>query len=259
MDEDEFDELLGRAGRGETEAVLAAVDAEPGLATRARVGGRTLLIEACDSNNIELARGLLERGSNVHARWMGWDALMWASECGYLEVCTLLLDRGADPNSRDDDWTALGLAADSDRLEVCLLLIARGADLRVVMRGGGGGERTALQRYGEECRPRLSPAVLAERRAALSAAFAEGPHPSQVQRRRDERWARRWPFVRVLVCCDFQPTAARRAVLAVLHPPLPPDAVIPRLPCETLAQRRALLRDKIFTHPALWRKVASFL
>ena len=49
------------------------------------------------------------------------------------------------------------------------------------------------------------------------------------------------------------------AVLAVLHPPLPPDAVIPRLPCETLAQRRALLRDKIFTHPALWRKVASFL
>ena len=80
-----------------------------------------------------------------------------------------------------------------------------------------------------------------------------------MQRRRDERWARRWPFVRVLVCCDFQPTAARRAVLAVLHPPLPPDAVIPRLPCETLAQRRALLRDKIFTHPALWRKVASFL
>jgi hypothetical protein len=151
------------------------------------------------------------------------------------------------------------MAARNDYFEVCLLLIARGADLRAVMTGYvGRDERTALQRYGD-FRPSLGPALLAERRATLSAAFAEGPHPSQVQRRRDERWARRWPFVRVLVCCDFQPTAARRAVLAVLHPPLPPDAVIPRLPCETLAQRRALLRDKIFTHPALWRKVASFL
>jgi len=259
MDNRNFKLLLERAERGETEAVLAAVDAEPGLATRARGDGMTLLVQTCRGNNIELARGLLDRGANVHARWGGLDALMQASNCGYLEVCTLLLDRGADPNSRSNSWTALGLAAYSDRLMVCLLLIARGADLRAVMTGNrfGGGERTALQRYGEESS--LSPAVLAERRAALSAAFAEGPHPSQVQRRCDERWARRWPFVRVLVCCDFQPTAARRAVLAVLHPPLPPDAVIPRLPCETLAQRRALLRDKIFTHPALWRKVASFL
>ena len=54
----------------------------------------------------------------------------------------------------------------------------------------------------------------------MRAAWETGPHPSQVQRRRDESWARRWPFVRVLVCSDFQPTAARKAVLALLHPPL---------------------------------------
>jgi hypothetical protein len=140
-----------------------------------------------------------------------------------------------------------------------LLLIARGADLQAVMTGYDGEERTALQWYGEDTRPSLSPAVLKKRRAALSAAFAEGPHPSQVQRRRDERWARRWPFVRVLVCCDFQPTAARKAVLALLHPPLPPDVSIPPLADETPAQHLALLRDKVFTHPGLWKLVASFL
>ena len=136
--------------------------------------GHTALIICAQSNHIELARGLLDRGANVHARWNGWDALMHATSWGYLELCTLLLDRGADPNSRHTRWTALGLAAYYDRLEVCLLLIARGADLRAVMTGWRGiGERTALQWYGE--RRSLRPAILKKRRAALSAA-SPPPH-----------------------------------------------------------------------------------
>ena len=47
--------------------------------------------------------------------------------------------------------------------------------------------------------PIISDADKALRSAALEATWAEGPHPSQVQRRKDERWARRWPFVFVLV------------------------------------------------------------
>ena len=35
----------------------------------------------------------------------------------------------------------------------------------------------------------------------LRVLFAEGPHPSQVQRRRDVIWARRWPFMFVVVSC----------------------------------------------------------
>ena len=178
MDNRNFKLLLERAGLGETEAVLAAVDAEPGLATRALGSGCSLLIQACKGNHIELARGLLDRGANVHTRWMDWDALMCASDSGYLELCTLLLDRGADPNSRDDHWTALGLATCGDHLEVCLLLIARGADLRAVMTGYrfDGRERTALKLYGES--RGLSPAVLKKRRAALSAASPPNHTPA---------------------------------------------------------------------------------
>ena len=78
-----------------------------------------------------------------------------------------------------------------------------------------------------------------------------------MQRRRDENWARRWPLVQVLVLGGFQPLAARRALLQ--QTALPPDVSLPRLPCETPAQRRALLRDKVFTQPGIWRAIAAFL
>ena len=63
--------------------------------------------------------------------------------------------------------------------------------------------------------PRLTPAILEERREALRVAFAEGPHESQVQRRRDERWARRWPFMLVLAGSGFRPLEARRLEMAL--------------------------------------------
>jgi hypothetical protein len=50
MDNRNFMLLLERAKQGETEAVLAAVDAEPGLATRAGDDDLTLLIQACHFN-----------------------------------------------------------------------------------------------------------------------------------------------------------------------------------------------------------------
>ena len=181
--------------------------------------------------------------------------LIVAAKSGDLDLVRELLERGADLHARDSDkWTALfGAAFHAQSPDVCELLLSRGADLMAVDVSG----KRALERYG--INSNLTDAEKEADRQRLFEVWASGPHPSQVQRRRDERWARRWPFVRVLVCCDFQPTAARKAVLALLHPPLPPDAVIPRLPCTTLAERRALLRDKIFTHPGLWKLVASYL
>ena len=74
---------------------------------------------------------------------------------------------------------------------------------------------TALDLYGYDlklfpkpARHALSDEVKEERREILRAAFANGSHPSQVQRRKDERWARRWPFMSVMVGCGFHPLAA---------------------------------------------------
>ena len=63
----------------------------------------------------------------------------------------------------------------------------------------------------------------------------------------------------VLVCYGFQPTAARRAVLLALNPPLPPNVKIPPLPNRTRAQRRALLNMKVFGHEGIWRIIASYI
>ena len=64
-----------------------------------------------------------------------------------------------------------------------------------------------MEIYGRDSYPRLEPAILEERREALRVAFAEGP--LETQRRRDERWARRWPFMLVLVGSGFRPLEAR--------------------------------------------------
>jgi len=254
MDDAAFGALLGQADRSETGAVLAALDLDPTLATRADFVGCTLLHTACMGNHVELGRALLDRGSDVHARENGgWVALIRA--CGHesnLALVTLLLDRGADPCSTNNNYyTALMRAAVYGKYQVCLLLVSRGANLLAVYDG-----ETALDRYNGS---NLTAAEKDEHRAALRAAFAEGPHPSQVQRRKDERFARRWPLMQVLTGHDFLPLAARRAVLAVLHPALPPWAAIPPLPNKTRAQRYALLRNKVLSHAGIVKIVASFL
>ena len=261
-------ELLTACRRGQREQALALLDLHPALLNAAWAGGdfgddnwvfdgETALLSASWGEDAELVLALLERGADMDAQTEdGWNAVMAASRRGHIAALTHLLDKGADLHASDvDGMTALYLAALHNQPAACELLLSRGIDLLAEDSQG----RPALDMYGSYAYPRPTDEAKEQALARMRAAWEAGPHPSQVQRRRDERWARRWPFVRVLVCCDFQPTAARKAVLALLHPPLPPDAVIPRLPCATLAERRALLRDKVFTHPGLWKLVASFL
>jgi hypothetical protein len=66
-------------------------------------------------------------------------------------------------------------------------------------------------------------------------------------------------FLPVAFPYDFQPTAARRAVLSALYPALPPNVRIPPLPAGTPEQKRALLNMSIFGHDGLWKLIASFL
>jgi Ankyrin repeats (3 copies) len=248
MDEEQFGQLMWQAIRGETDVVLAAVDAEPGLVTRAGGHGWTLLHYACSRGHVDLARGLLDRKADIHQRSDGGgDALICASANGHVPVLVLLISRGADVNARDNDgWTALASAAGHDNLPVCLYLISQQADLLSVNNHG----RSVLERYGRWAN--LTSDVKKQRRALLQHAYDEGPHPNA-------RWARRWPFVMVLVCYDFQPTAARRAVLLALHPPLPPNVPIPAIPIGTKEQYRAYLLGLVFSHPGFWKIIASYI
>ena len=125
--------------------------------------------------------------------------------------------------------------------------------------------RTALSHYALYAIPPLSEQVKNQRRLILENAFAEGPHPTQVQRRRDERWARRWSLMCVLTGCDLMPLAYRKAQLLVLNPPLPPAAVIPpqrrrvRLTRAQIVAERARLMGLVLSNEGLVRLVVSYL
>ena len=84
------------------------------------------------------------------------------------------------------------------------------------------------------------------RREELRVAFAEGPHPSQVQRRRDVNWARRWPFMFVVVSCGFRPLPEQ--LLAGLS----------LVPLSELPRREYCLRV-ILCSDFLLRRIVSFL
>ena len=113
--------------------------------------------------------------------------------------------------------------------------------------------------HGVNANPRLSEETDEEHRAALLDCFRKGPHPSQVQRRKDENWARRLPFLLVMTGCDFKPLLARQLALLLLNPPLPPDVKIPPIEIATVAQKRAFLNMAVFGHEGLVRLIASFL
>jgi hypothetical protein len=74
--------------------------------------------------------------------------------------------------------------------------------------------RTALTHYGAYAHPPITPETKALRVATLEAWWAAGPHPSQVQRRRDERWARRGPLITVLAEHAYRPLQLRAQAIA---------------------------------------------
>jgi len=261
MSEEEFSRLCGDAREGKTAEVLAAVDQDRRLATRAEKKYYTLLMCSCQNyrDNPQIVQGLLERGANVNDRardTIGLNALMFASNRGHILICTVLLDYGADPNSiSTNQWnSALSLAAMCDYIQMCLLLISRGANLMMPLAWG-----TALSGYGQVAR-HLTPDELEKRRAILRTAFEQGPFI---------RWARRWPMMSVIAGCGFRPLAANsraspptpkgfrqrlnQLITYSKAPPPPPiQIVLTSLP-------RAYYMKIIFRSDRLVRLIVSFL
>jgi hypothetical protein len=266
-------QLLDDAARGRKPQVLAAVGLDRNMLELQWAGGGfsvgdgndrvyvdpgyTAIMAASGGGHAGLVKELALLGANVHTLDVNSeDALIIASDFGHVAVCSVLLDHGAVMTTRDaNGWIALHWSALNAHLQVGLLLCSKGADLMAVANGG----YTPLQDYGDNVFPRLSEETNEEHKAALLDCFRKGPHPSQVQRRKDENWARRLPFMLVMTGCDFKPLLARQLALLLLSPPLPPDVKIPPIEIATVAQKRAFLNMAVFGHEGLVRLIASFL
>ena len=207
--------------------------------------------------HLEVAELLLDSGASVDAlstNHLLWTPLLVASRNGHLAVVKLLVARGANVHHKDRFlWTALHHAARYDRLDVCLFLLSKGADLLAVDNKG----RDALAEYGREAYPSLCPETLASRRDALTAAWRAGPHPSQVQRRRDEAWARRKSLMQVTAENRYRPLSHVSAMLAAEA--VGPAAAIPAIPLDNAEQLHAHLLGQVLSNEGIHRHIVSFL
>jgi len=165
----------------------------------------------------------------------------------------ILVDAGADVTyvHSDDGWTALMSASIHDHLPVCEYLVSKGADL---MAPNNDGE-SALDMYGR-C-VSLSPDRLAVAHARLVASWRAGPHPSQVQRRKDEAWARRKALMQVLTENHYRPLSHVLATLAAEA--VDPAAAIPDVELDTPAKRHAHLLGQVLSNEGIHRLIVSYL
>jgi ankyrin repeat protein len=112
MDEQQFGDLLRHSSLGNADVVLPAVDLEPGLVTRGRMDGCTLLHSACKGKIVactDLARSLLDRKADLNQRdVISRNALSHASIAGFVPTLELLVSCGADVDSR---WNLKALPA----------------------------------------------------------------------------------------------------------------------------------------------------
>ena len=210
------------------------------------------LYDVCGNDDIEETVDLLNRGADPNALVGGvYNSLHWAAAKNRLEIIKILLGRGAILDGFSSrGCSALLFALFCDHLEICLLLISRGADLRVV-----SDDNSSLADYGKN--RSLAPLVKAQRVAELKAAFRAGCHPSQVQRRKDENWAKRWPLMNAATGSGFLLMAAKKAELKATAQPT--DVALPPLPTATEEQRCTLRNSKVMGNIGLVRRIASFI
>ena len=249
-------QLNAAAEQGNIERVGALLD--QGVAVDSR-GGRqmTPLLWASLRGHRAVAALLLDREADVNADDVdGYTPAIRASLDGHLDTLQLLVSRGADIHHISlDGYSSLLLAALKDRPPVCEYLLSLGADLMAT----DNFNRTALAHYGVNAFPPLSPETKALRVAALEAWWAAGPHPSQVQRRRDERWARCGPLMTVLAEHAYRPLQLRALALALAAAELDPAAPVEPVALATSQQRHAYLLGRVFSCEGIVRLLVALL
>ncbi|MBE0713004.1 MAG: tetratricopeptide repeat protein [Candidatus Aminicenantes bacterium] len=106
-----------------------------GLITVGTASGMTALQKAVNKGDIKKVQELLDKGADVN-EWNFGTALIWAASKNRLEIAKLLIDRGSEVNSLGKNgWTALGCAAGEGYGDMIDLLISRGADIDQAIAG----------------------------------------------------------------------------------------------------------------------------
>ncbi|MBN4054036.1 ankyrin repeat domain-containing protein [Haliea sp. AH-315-K21] len=147
------EDILNLASRGETQAVLTALDAETPINV-AQADGTSLLHWAVYYDDLSLVNALLELGADARLRNnYAASPLSQAAITGNPEIIEALLGAGADANERfADGQTAIMVLARTNNLDAALVLLNRGADVNIVEQFRG---QTALMWAAAQKQPEM--------------------------------------------------------------------------------------------------------
>jgi ankyrin repeat protein len=124
---EEFNNLYELIKKNDIKDIINILDQNPEFINKTDSDGNTLLILACQYDNFELTKILIEKKADIHHRNNeGRDALLTtASTHGCVDLCKLLLENGANPNTADklNHETPLFISAWFDNINLCLLFI----------------------------------------------------------------------------------------------------------------------------------------
>lgn len=96
-------ELVNAVRQGNFEEVKTIFKNDPTKITDAGPGNRTALHFACNTNNIELIKFLVERNADIHAKDIDGDTpLHWAAFAGREATIAYLLEQGARINEKNN-------------------------------------------------------------------------------------------------------------------------------------------------------------
>jgi ankyrin repeat protein len=105
-------------------------------------GGSSAIMFAARIGNIDVARVLLDSGSNVNDNAAsGVTVLTQAAHSGHQDLAIFLLERGADPNAIDSGYTALHAAVLRSEVDLVEALLEHGAIIDTPVEHGSPGRR----------------------------------------------------------------------------------------------------------------------
>jgi ankyrin repeat protein len=124
-----YDDILQAANMSETDKVVDLLRRGMDVNT-VDLQGNSLLMIAARTNNVALARFLLENRANPGRRNPHGDtALMLAAMLGHKDIVALILEY--KPELNHGGWNALHYAAFSGHGEIVAMLLAAGADVNL--------------------------------------------------------------------------------------------------------------------------------
>lgn len=155
-------------------------------------------------NNNELFKNAIENDPQIINYELDDKTRLLHFACikGKSEIVSLLINKGVDINTRIiwRKFTPLMLASLLGDVNICIILLSNGADLMETDING----KNSLDLFGNL--KIFNNYEINVTHQVLESIFLNGPHPSQIQRRKNENWTRRWPMMSVFTSPGYKKT-----------------------------------------------------